>query len=265
MKSMLISDYFINEYLLLNKDISKNDILDNFLKSTPVILNYTFKNPELLLEAFTHKSFAHEITIELTNNEKLEFLGDSVLQMVISETIFKKYPELNEGQLSKLRSAIVNEETLAKLALFFKFEKTLLIGKGELKTKGYERPSLLANAFEAYLGAIFLDSDYQTSKAILLEAIDIYKKESKNDIFSLKISENHDAKSKLQEIVMELYKVNPEYESEELQKKNTKEKFFKVHFKIKDQVIASEENLSKKKAMQLLAQKILNNELYKNL
>lgn len=263
MKPLLLSDYFINEYLVLNKSVDLDSLKSEYLTHIDSILNYSFKNTSLLVEAMTHKSFAHEVKFEMKNNEKLEFLGDSVLQIIISEKLFGDYSDLNEGQLSKLRSAIVNENTLAKLSHFFKINSFLLIGKGELKTKGFNRASLLSNAFEAILGAIYLDSDFNTVRKILLDLINEYEKKTGDKILNPESINSFDSKSKLQEIVMKLYKVTPIYESEELTKKNSKEKYFKVKLKIKDTVIATLENDSKKKAMQILAQETLKNELYK--
>jgi ribonuclease-3 len=263
MKQELLSDYFNNEYLLLNKSEDLNSFSNEFFKYVSTVLNYKFKNSNLLVLAMTHKSFAHEVKFEMENNEKLEFLGDSVLQIIISEKIFTDFPNLNEGQLSKLRSAIVNENTLAKLAHHFNLNATLLIGKGELKNKGYNRASLLSNAFEAVLGAIYLDSNITIVKDILINSIEKYEEATGDKIISIDKINDYDSKSKLQEIVMKLYKVTPTYESEELTKKNSKEKYFKVNLKIKNTIVATTENDSKKKAMQLLAQKTLKNELYK--
>jgi len=264
-KFKLISEYFINEYLLINKEPTLLQIKNEYLSKNQSILGHTFTDTELFFNAFTHKSFVHEVSSELVNNERLEFLGDSVLQMIVSEKLMQKFPELSEGELSKIRSAIVNEESLANIAKFYDLSRYLLLGKGELKTKGYERPSLVSNCFEAFLGAVFLDTNYNKVKELLLSLLDKYEKETKSDLFSPKILINHDAKSKLQEIIMNLYKEIPAYESVELTKKNSKEKYFQVKIKIKNQVLATEENLSKKKAMQILAQKTLTKELYKNL
>lgn len=228
-------------------------------------LGYSFKNTELIFKAFTHKSFVHEVSSELDNNERLEFLGDSVLQMVVSEKLYSKFPTLSEGELSKIRSAIVNEESLGKIAKFYEISQFLLVGKGELKTKGLERASLISNCFEAFLGAVLLDSNYDVAKKLLLKLFEQFEKETGLELFDPKILLNHDAKSKLQEIVMNLYKETPTYESTELQKKNSKEKYFQVKLKVKNQILGVEENLSKKKAMQILAQKTLVKELYKNL
>jgi ribonuclease-3 len=265
MKPELLSDYFINEYLLLNKSEDLVSFSNEYFKHISTVLNYKFSNTNLLITAMTHKSFAHEVKFEMPNNEKLEFLGDSVLQIIISEKIFKDFTDLNEGQLSKLRSAIVNENTLAKLAHFYNLNSTLLIGKGELKTKGYNRASLLSNAFEAVLGAIYLDSDLETVREVLITSIEKYESCSDDKIISKDMIDDYDSKSKLQEIVMKLYKVTPTYESEELTKKNSKEKYFKVNLRIQDTLVASTENDSKKKAMQILAQTTLKNELYKTL
>ena len=115
---------------------------------------YKFKDIALLKQALTHRS------VSKSNNERLEFLGDSVLGCVISEELYIRYPLIDEGQLSRLRSHLVRGQTLANLAKTLNISESLTLGQGELKSGGFRRESILADAFEAILGAIFLDSDY---------------------------------------------------------------------------------------------------------
>ncbi len=123
---------------------------------------YHFKDEALLTLALTHRSFSSQ------NNERLEFLGDSLLGVTISEYLYYKFPAVKEGILSRLRSKLVKGETLALIAREFDLSEYLIMGPGELKSGGYRRDSILADAVEAIIGAIFLDSDIETCKSIIL-------------------------------------------------------------------------------------------------
>ncbi len=121
-------------------------------------INYQFNDKEKIKLAFTHSSYANEHRNTISeNNERLEFLGDAVLDMIVSEYIYKKFPKMPEGELTKLRAGVVCEGSLAKIAREFEFGKYLLLGKGEECTGGRNRDSILADAFEAVIGAICLD------------------------------------------------------------------------------------------------------------
>ncbi|KOF10386.1 ribonuclease III [Planococcus glaciei] len=121
-------------------------------------LNIEFKNPALLYQAFTHSSYVNEHRRRhYTDNERLEFLGDAVLELSVSHFLYAKYPEMSEGELTKLRAAIVCEPSLVLFANELNFGKYILLGKGEEQTGGRTRPALLADVFESYIGALYLD------------------------------------------------------------------------------------------------------------
>ncbi|GEL66307.1 ribonuclease III [Marinilactibacillus psychrotolerans] len=123
----------------------------------------TFHDNELLIEAFTHSSYANDHReLTLKNLERLEFLGDAVLELTVSEYLYKKFPELPEGQLTRMRAAIVRAESLANLAKECELAQFLRLGKGEELMNGRKRPSLLCDVFEAFVGAIFLDQGMET-------------------------------------------------------------------------------------------------------
>lgn len=124
-------------------------------------LQHEFKNEELLLRALTHKSFYHENTKKTEDhNERLEFLGDSVLDLALCDLLMEQLPDLAEGDLSKVRASLVNENALAEVAQEIQLEKYILLGKGERLSGGGTKPRLLASALEALLGAIYRDSDF---------------------------------------------------------------------------------------------------------
>lgn len=123
-------------------------------------LGYRFKNPDLLRDALTHKSFLNENRqLNIRDNERMEFLGDAVLDLVVTDLLFKKYPEMREGDLSKKRSSIVRESSLYAIATDMGLGSNMLLGRGEMQSGGDKKSSLLADAFEAVVAAIYLDGE----------------------------------------------------------------------------------------------------------
>lgn len=132
-------------------------------------LKYDFKNKQLLKNSLIHSSYANEHQNEnIKNNERLEFLGDSVINLIISDHIFKKNPDDNEGDLSKIRASIVCEPALAYISRNLNLGKYIYLGKGEELSGGRDRESILADGFEALIGAIYLDSNLDTVRKIIL-------------------------------------------------------------------------------------------------
>ena len=169
----------------------------NKLLSLQNNLNYKFNNEELLSLAMTHSSYANEHKMGVVeNNERLEFLGDAILNLVVSQYLYKKYPNHPEGELTKIRAKVVCESSLAYAAKKIEIGKFLLLGKGEEATGGRVRESILADAAEAIVGAIYMDSDFETTNFILLRNFesDIVHAVAKGDLFI-------DYKTELQEIV----------------------------------------------------------------
>jgi len=132
------------------------------LKRLSKKIGYTFNNIDLLLQALTHRS------AKGTHNERLEFLGDSILGYVIAEVLFQKFPTHDEGDLTRMRSTLVRGVTLAEIGRSFDLGDHLILGPGELKSGGHRRDSILEDAVEAIIGAVYLDSDNDTAKALVL-------------------------------------------------------------------------------------------------
>ena len=130
-------------------------------------IGYEFKNKELLNTALTHTSYAHEVK-DKRNNERTEFLGDAVLELISSEYIFKNYPNLTEGEMTKTRAYCVCEDSLAEFANQYKFSDYLRVGRSEEKINGVYRNSIVADSVEAVIGAIFLDSNFEEAKKFIL-------------------------------------------------------------------------------------------------
>ncbi len=142
------------------------------LKKFQEMIGYTFTNEQLLKQALTHSSYANEKHLKkLSDNERLEFLGDAVLEVVSSEFLFQNYPNLTEGQLTKLRASIVCEPTLANCTESIQLGDFLFLGKGEEHTGGRTRKSILSDAMEAVIGAIYLDGGFASAKEFVLKFI----------------------------------------------------------------------------------------------
>lgn len=154
-------------------------------------IGYTFKNPQLLNHALTHSSYANEKHLSYGSNERLEFLGDSVLGVITAE-YFYKYCSLPEGELTKLRASTVCEKSLFAFAKELDLGKYLLLGKGEMRMHGSERPSILADAFESVIAAIYLDGGFSEAQKFVLRFI------SKATVEKPSF---HDYKTALQEII----------------------------------------------------------------
>ena len=124
-------------------------------------LGYTFSRPDLLTQALTHRSYG------AVNNERLEFLGDSVLNCSVARALYDAFPDLPEGSLSRLRANLVRQETLAEIAVTLRLGDSLRLGEGELKSGGFRRPSILADALESLFGAVFLDAGFDAAQRVV--------------------------------------------------------------------------------------------------
>ena len=133
-------------------------------------INYNFKNKALLREALTHRTYAVENSLPY-DNQRLEFLGDAVLEIILSEYIFQLYPKAKEGELTKMRSAMVNQHSLATLSRNIELGTFMITGKGEKENGGCDRDSTLSDLFEALIGAFFLDADLKTVKEFVLKLV----------------------------------------------------------------------------------------------
>ena len=157
--------------------------LDSLVKH----IDYPFNNPGLLTQALTHRSFSG------INNERLEFLGDGALNFIIAHQLYQRFSKLAEGDLSRLRAALVKESTLSEIAFSLNVGDALKLGEGELKSAGWRRPSILADALEAIIGAVYVDGGYHAAEALVLKLF-----AEKLAIIDPKIIDK-DAKSQLQE------------------------------------------------------------------
>jgi ribonuclease III len=168
-------------------------------------LKYKFRNPLLLAEAMTHPSLGHETQRHHFDNQRLEFLGDAVLQIIFTEWLFDHFPTFSEGKLTKMRSRLVSRDGLKMHAERLELGRHLMMGRGEEASGGRERVSALADAYEALIGAIYLDSDYVTVRRIVLT-------EAREDLEALEEDPpDSNPKGRLQELLQSISPVSPSY------------------------------------------------------
>lgn len=176
------------------------------LNNLQSILHVKFKNKSLMNRALTHRSFVNESGSEVKDNERLEYLGDSILALIVNEYLFKRFEKYLEGDLAKIKSAVVSESTLSKVAEEISLGKFILMGRGEEMNGGRSRPSILANTLEALIGALYLDSGLKITKKFVLSLM-------KRDIERIdNLSFFRDPKTTLQEYAQKKYRERPVYE-----------------------------------------------------
>jgi ribonuclease-3 len=214
------------------------------MKELEGTLNYTFMDKSLLLNSLVHKSFANENqNFKGINNEKIELLGDSVIGLIIIDYLYDRFIRLSEGDLVKIKSAVVSEAMLSKFAISINLGKYLYLSKGEWLNGGCERPSTLSDAFEALIGAIYLDGGLDVARKIFLPMVipEIDKINNNEDVT--------DFKTILQEYSQSKYKEVPKYILEDTYGPDH-DKSFIVSIEINDLKIGSAEGKSKKEAEQ---------------
>ncbi len=201
-------------------------------------LGYQFKDEKLITEALTHRSYSKNI-----NNERLEYLGDAVLDLIVGEYLYHLFPEAEEGILSKLRAALVNEDAFTKLAKRIDLGKYLLLSPAEENNGGREKPSILSSAFEALIGALYLEAGFDKAKEVSLKLI----KEEYPSITPDKLLKDY--KTSLQEITQAHFGVVPEYRLLSAKGPDHK-KEFEIGVFIHDKEYARAKGKSKKTAQQ---------------
>jgi ribonuclease III len=214
-------------------------------------INYKFKKENLLKEALTHRSYLNENPEwKSSHNERQEFLGDAVLELIVTEILFSQYPNYDEGQLTSFRASLVNYQMMAEVAREIDLEKYLLLSKGESKDTGRARDVILANALEALIGAIYLDAGYKKAEEFVVKFIMPKLKE----IISKGLYK--DAKSLLQEKTQAKLKIIPLYKVLSEEGPDHK-KMFNIGVYLADKLIATGQGLSKQDAEVEAAKKAL--------
>lgn len=252
-KSSLSLDYLKNEF---SPFIKKSFLLER--------INYQFKDLDLLFKAFCHSSFTHEIAnfgLQLESNERLEFLGDSIVNFIVGLELFLLHPNCTEGELTIMRGQKVSRLFLGKMGNYLDLQNLVLLGKGETKQKSYLQERIMANTFEALIGAIYLDSNFEECQKVVLS---IFRNGDKEGFFSgikTNMEPTKDPKSELSELMMKenhtlLYQdLNPD--------KKDNEDFY-VAIVIDGRAILTGHGPSKKKVQKELAKEFLEKNLYQH-
>lgn len=208
-------------------------------------LDYQFKDKDLIIEALTHKSYK-----KAYNNERLEFLGDAVLNLIVGEFLFKKFPKSAEGDLSKIRANLVNEKGFTKLANAIHLGDYIFLSDAEERNEGRTKASILSDAFEAIMGAIYLEAGLESLKPIILNLLDKnYEKITLDTLFS-------DYKTALQEVTQAMFGVIPQYKLENATGPDHL-KIFELSLWIADKKYTTASGKSKKLAQQAGAKIVL--------
>ncbi|MBR2489574.1 MAG: ribonuclease III [Clostridia bacterium] len=219
------------------------------MKALESNLDYTFKDIKLLENALTHSSYANEVRHGVTSNERLEFLGDSVLSVIVADYLFHKFPETPEGELTKLRASLVCEKSLCGFSRELEIGKFLRLGKGEDKGGGRERDSILADAFEAVLAAMFLDGGMEIARKHVMRFVKAELKHTDDEVFK-------DYKTALQEIIQR----NPEESVTYIltgESGPDHNKVFEVEVHLNSNIIGKGKGKNKKQAEQMAAKQAL--------
>jgi len=207
-------------------------------------VGYRFRQPGFLLEALTHKSFSNERPdIAQVHNERLEFLGDAVLDLVISQRTFLDYPDLPEGELTRIRAELVREKNLADVGRRFEIGNCLKMGRGERRSGGVDKDSILANAVEAFFGALFLDGGYDQAQSVIES---VFRDEI---VLAVRNEFDVDHKTRLQEFCQRIHRQTPDYVLVD-ETGPDHQRHYTVEVHLKGKKISSGEGRSKKLAEQ---------------
>lgn len=217
-------------------------------------LGYVFGDRAILIQSLTHTSYGHEHMpskpLALRDNERLEFLGDAILDLIVSDLLLETFPNANEGQLSKMRAAVVNEKTLTHLARMIYLQETIRLGKGETQTGGNQKPSILSSTFEALIAAIYLDGGYHAVYPVVRHLFAPLFSDEKEMIML------YDHKTQLQEVAQAKFKMAPTYHLIGSQGPDHA-KVFEVEVRLQDRALARAQGTSKKEAEQNAARAAL--------
>lgn len=219
------------------------------MKALESNLGYTFKNIKLLENALTHSSYANEVRNGNTSNERLEFLGDSVLSIIVADYLFHKFSNTPEGELTKLRASLVCEKSLCAFSRELELGRFLRLGKGEDKGGGRERDSILADAFEAVLAAMYLDGGMEVARKHVMRFVKAELEHTDDEVFK-------DYKTSLQEIIQR----NPEESVTYIltgESGPDHNKIFEVEVHLNSNVIGKGKGKNKKQAEQMAAKQAL--------
>jgi ribonuclease-3 len=224
---------------------------NNFkLQGLEKLIGYKFSDATLLQKALVHSSFGFEQLVDGQNNETMEFIGDAVLDLAVSDMLFHMYPGIREGELTKMRAGLVKEATLARMAKGIKLDNFIMLGKGEEYAHGRKKASILSSAFEALVGAMYLDKGYDNARQFISSHFAPMLPEKKEKMLV------DDAKSHLQEKLQEQFNQAPIYHLDEEEGPDHAKKFT-VSVRFKKEILGVGTGSSKKVAQQQAAEAAL--------
>ena len=238
----------------VDQDDHDDGVLDPFEGYPALVaaLGYAFAEPQLLLKALTHRSWANEQGAGSSSghNERLEFLGDAVVDLSVGHYLMERLPDIREGELSKLRARIVSETTLVRASLQLGLDQCVRLGRGEAQSGGRQKPSILADAFEAVIGAVFLDGGYSVADTVVRTQLDSLI----TDAVSGRLGQDY--KTRLQELSQSGFGQRPRYEITG-QSGPDHARTFSVSVSVDGRALAQASGRSKKEAEQQAAQQAL--------
>jgi ribonuclease III len=220
------------------------------MRNVEAAVGWEFLDQQLLRDALTHRSYLNETAEDRPSNERLEFLGDSVLGLIVTDYLYDQFPKLTEGELTNIRSALVRTEALAGFAREISLGNNVFVGRGEELNRGRFRPSGLACAYEALLGAVYLDHGYDAAREFALRFVE----PALDDVFHLRLHKN--GKSTLQEVVQSRQQVTPSYHVVQ-EAGPDHDKSFTVEVRVAGDILGRGIASSKRAAEQLAAQDAL--------
>ncbi|MFQ5646342.1 MAG: ribonuclease III [bacterium] len=215
-------------------------------------IDYFFRENKLLHTALSHSSYQYEVNESANSNEVLEFVGDSVLELIVRLELVRLYPKKTEGELSRMKSQLVNKSNLARISRKINLGDYLKLGKGEESSGGRNKDSLLADAYEALVGGIFMDGGLSCASRVALKHLELCD----DEIIPLEKKELKDFKTTLQEFVQKQYKCTPEYFLEAVYGPDHSSRFH-VSLKVLDKIYGLGIGSSKKKAEQVAAKEAI--------
>lgn len=215
--------------------------IKNHIKDLETIIQYTFDDSSYLLTALTHPSYRSEQKVKVSDNQRLEFLGDAVIELIVSDKLFGDFPESTEGEMSKMRSSVTNRQPLSEMAKVLELHKYLFIGKGEKRVNGSERDSTLCDVFEALIAAVYLDGGFENAKKAFWYAFELSQ-------FDLQAAvQKFNPKGALQELTQSRFKLRPVYTLIG-QKGPEHEPIYSIEITVNNEVVGSADGSNRKKA-----------------
>ncbi len=205
------------------------------------IINYKFNDGDRLIKALTHPSYRSEQKVKIPDNQRLEFLGDAVVELIVSEQLFAEFPEYTEGQMSKMRSSVTNRTPLAEMGKKLQLHKFLFLGKGEKQVNGAERGSTLCDVFEALIAAVYLDGGFEAAKVLFWNTFSLCEFDLQQAVKSF------NPKGALQEYTQSQFKMRPIYELKSLTGPEH-DPVYTITVSVNDQIIAEATGNNRKKA-----------------